>query len=110
MGDGQTPNAARTASCEIYDPATNAWTPTAAMSNPSDDPRAVLLYTGEVLRSWWPPQLYDPALGQWRDTGPMAQTDRGWPNHCDHTLVVLPDGRACAVGIERQSRAARMGL
>ena len=102
MGGGQSPNAQRTASCEIYDPATNAWAPTAAMSNASDYPPAVLLYTGDVLRSWWPSQLYDPNTGQWRNTGSMVQTDRGWPGHCDHTLVVLPDGRACAVGIERQ--------
>jgi hypothetical protein len=102
MGGGQSPNAQRTASCEIYDPATNAWASTSAMSNASDYPPAVLLYTGDVLRSWWPSQLYDPNSGQWRNTGSMVQTDRGWPGHCDHSLVVLPDGRACAVGIERQ--------
>jgi len=101
MGGGQRPNAQRTPTCEIYDPANPGWTATAPMSNPSDYPPAVLLYDGRVLRSWWPPQLYDVSAGTWTTTGAMVQTNRFWPGHCDHSLVVLPDGRACAVGIYR---------
>lgn len=101
MGGGQRPNAQRTKSCEIYDPVLNAWSAADSMSLASDYPPAVLLYNGNVLRSWWPPQLYDVANDTWSDTGPMVQSNRFWPGHCDHSLVVLPDGRACAVGVFR---------
>jgi hypothetical protein len=103
MGGGQRPNAQRTPTCEIYDPVSNSWTRTGSMSNPSDYPPSVLLHDGRVLRSWWPPQMFDVATGVWTNTGPMIQPNRFWPGHCDHTLVVLPDGRACAVGIFRGS-------
>lgn len=103
MGGGQRPDAQRTPTCEIYDQRRNSWTVAASMSNPSDYPPAVLLRTGKVLRSWWPPQLYDPTLDQWIDTGPMVQSNRLWPGHCDHSLLRLADGRACAVGIYRGS-------
>lgn len=103
MGGGQRPNAQRTPTCEIYDPENPGWTPAASMSNASDYPPAVLLLNGRVLRSWWPPQLYDVVADTWTDTGPMIQTNRFWPGHCDHMLVLLPDGRACAVGIYRGS-------
>lgn len=103
MGGGQRPNAQRTLTCEIFDPANPGWTPTASMSNPSDYPPSVLLMNGKVLRSWWPSQLYDVTAGTWTTTGSMVQTNRFWPGHSDHSLVVLPDGRACAVGIYRGS-------
>src|SRR5439155_24357307 len=103
MGGGQRPNAQRTPTCEIYDPSLTQWTPAAPMSLASDYPPAVLLYSGKVLRSWWPPQLYDVTANTWQDTGAMVQSDRLWPGHCDHSLVLLPDGRACAVGVERGS-------
>jgi len=103
MGGGQRPNARRTPTCEIFDPATSMWTPVESMSNSSDYPPAVLLYNGEVLRTSWSPQLYNVETDAWRDTGPMVQPERFWPGHCDHSLVLLPDGRACAVGIFRGS-------
>lgn len=103
MGGGQSPNAQRTPTCEIYDPSLTQWSPAAPMSLASDYPPAVLLYSGKVLRSWWPPQLYDVTANTWQDTGAMVQSDRLWPGHCDHSLVLLPDGRACAVGVERGS-------
>lgn len=106
MGGGQRPSAQRTPTCEIYDPRANSWTATGSMSNPSDYPPAVLLQNGKVLRSWWPPQLFDPALNQWTNTGAMVQPNRFWPGHCDHSLVRLLDGRACAVGIYRGSLPA----
>lgn len=101
MGGGQRPNAQRTETCEIYDPRDRTWTVAASMSNPAEYTPAVLLRTGKVLRSWWPPQLYDSGLDRWDDTGPMVQTNRFWPGHCDHSLFRLADGRACAVGIYR---------
>ena len=101
MGGGQRPNAQRTETCEIYDPRDRTWTVTAPMSNSAEYTPAVLLRTGKVLRSWWPPQLYDTGLDRWDDTGTMVQTSRFWPGHCDHSLFRLADGRACAVGIYR---------
>jgi hypothetical protein len=101
MGGGQKPNAQRTATCEIFDPSSTTWTRADSMNNPTEYPPSVLLYTGRVLRSWWPPQLYDPSADAWRDTGSMVQTNRLFPGHCDHSLVLLADGRACAVGIYR---------
>ncbi|MBI3843293.1 MAG: DUF1929 domain-containing protein [Planctomycetes bacterium] len=106
MGGGQRPNAQRTPTCEIYDPLRRTWTRTGSMSRASDYPPSVLLFTGEVLRTWYPPQLYDPATGQWRDTGQFVQPDRLWPGHCDHSMVVLPDGRAMVCGVTRGSLVA----
>jgi hypothetical protein len=103
MGGGQRPNAQRTPTCEVFDPESPGWSAAASMSNPSDFPPAVLLYNGKVLRSWWPSQLFDVDAGVWSTTGSMVQTNRLWPGHCDHSLVVLPDGRACAVGLYRGS-------
>jgi hypothetical protein len=71
------------------------------MLAPAEYPPAALLYTGEVLVTWAFPQLYDPATGTWRATGGFVQGDRGYPDHSDHSLVVLADGRALAVGVRR---------
>ncbi len=101
MGGGQRPNAQRTETCEIYDPRNRTWTVAASMSNSAEYTPAVLLRNGKVLRTWWPPQLYDSALNRWDDTSPMVQTNRFWPGHSDHSLFRLADGRACAVGIYR---------
>ncbi len=105
MGGGQRPNAQRTPTCEIYDPLRRTWTRTGDMSRASDYPPSALLFTGEVLRSWYPPQLYDPGSRQWRDTGLFVQPDRFWPGHCDHSIVLLPDGRAMICGILRGALA-----
>ncbi len=109
MGGGQSPDAARTDTCERFDPVTLQWAYTGSMINPSEFPPSALLYTGKVLATWWPPQLYDPASGQWTATGNFSQTNRGWPGHSDHSLVVLDDGRALAVGIRGAGAAAAMG-
>jgi hypothetical protein len=99
MGGGQAPDASRTATAERFDLATETWSYTGSMLNPTEFPPAALLFTGEVLATWWPPQLYDPQLGQWRATGNFNQPNRGWPGHSDHSLVVLEDGRALALGV-----------
>ncbi len=99
MGGGQAPDAARTETCERFDLLTETWSYTGSMLNPTEFPPSALLYTGEVLATWWPPQLYDPATELWRATGGFNQTGRGWPGHSDHSLVVLADGRALAIGI-----------
>ena len=100
-GGGLPPDARRTDTAEIYDPETGRWTLTGKMLNPAEFGPSVLLFTGEVLRSWWPPQLYDLGSGQWRATGDFVQADRGYPDHSPHSLVLLPDGRAAAVGMKK---------
>ena len=101
MGGGTRPSAQRTATCERFDLATETWSYTGSMLNPCEFSPSALLHTGEVLATWWPPQLYDPVAGQWRITGNFNQPDRGWPGHSDHSLVMLADGRALALGIRR---------
>lgn len=91
----------RTATCEIYDPATDRWTPTGSMGLPTEIAPAVLLYTGEVLRSWRFPELYNLTTGAWRAAATMQQPRVGAAqgDHCDHTIVLLDDGRVMALGI-----------
>lgn len=105
MGGGTRPNAVRTATCERLNLSTMTWAWTGPMLNASEFTPAALLTTGEVLITWSPPQLYNPGSGQWRATGNFAQPNRGWPDHSDHSLIVLADGRAAAVGIERDGGA-----
>ncbi|MEX2217549.1 MAG: galactose oxidase-like domain-containing protein [Phycisphaerales bacterium] len=101
MGGGTRPNAVRTETCERLDLTTLTWSYTGSMLNPSEFTPSALLHTGEVLITWSPPQLYNPASGQWRATGNFVQPNRGWPDHSDHSMVVLADGRALALGIRR---------
>jgi hypothetical protein len=92
-------------SAEIYNPATNTWTPTGPMTVRRALATATLLPNGKVLMAggrWCPTappttcnflfrtptaELYDPATGIWTPTGSMTQAR--------HTTasVLLPDGR-----------------
>lgn len=105
MGGGTRPNAVRTATCERLNLATMTWSWTGSMLNPSEFTPSALLMNGEVLITWSPPQLYSPGTGQWRATGNFVQPARGWPDHSDHSLIMLADGRAAAIGIERDGGA-----
>jgi len=99
MGGGQCCNAARTETAERFDLATETWSYTGSMINPVEFPPSALLYTGEVLITWSPPQLYNPTTEQWRLTGNFNQPNRSWPGHSDHSIVVLEDGRVLAIGV-----------
>lgn len=99
MGGGTRPNAARTNTCERFDLVAQNWSFTGSMVNPTEFPPCALLYTGEVLATWWPPQLYNVTTGQWRTTGSFVQPNRFWPGHSDHSIVVLEDGRVLAIGV-----------
>lgn len=106
MGGGTAPSAERTDTCEIYDPDTGNWTWAADMGSPNEFAPSALLFDGRVLRTWGTkPQVYDPALDAWTDTGPFVQPARGFPGHSDHSLIVLGDGRALAVGIASGAQA-----
>lgn len=102
MGGGTAPSAARTDTCEIYDPSTGAWSFTGSMGSAVEFPPSALLLDGRVLRTWGTiPELYDPSTGAWTPTGAFAFPSRGYPGHSDHSLLVLSDGRAAAIGIRR---------
>ncbi len=99
MGGGQCCNAARTDTAERFNLSTLTWSYTGSMLNQAEFPPSALLYTGEVLVTWSPPQLYSPTSGQWRLTGDFNQPNRSWPGHSDHSIVVLDDGRVLAIGV-----------
>jgi hypothetical protein len=103
MGGGTCCSAVRTDTCERLNLSTLAWSYTGSMLNPCEFPPSALLYTGKVLATWSPPQLYDPSSGQWTATVNFNQPTRGWPDHSDHSLLVMSDGRALAIGIRRPS-------
>jgi hypothetical protein len=98
-GGGQPPDARRTDTAEIFDPVTQRWLTTGSMLRPAEFGPSCLLFTGEVLRTWYPPQLWDPDTGTWRATGNFVQPERGYPGHAPHSLVLLPNGRAAAIGV-----------
>lgn len=102
MGGGMSPDATRTDTCELFDPATLSWSWTGTMGSPNEFAPSALLYNGKVLRTWGSrPQTYDVASGTWSDTGQFVHSNRGYPGHSDHSLIVLSDGRAVAVGVRR---------
>ena len=107
MGGGTAPAAVRTASCEIYDPLTGTWSLTDSMGSAVEFPPCALLYDGLVLRTWGTsPELFDPATGGWTATSAFNFPDRRFPGHSDHSLLVLTDGRAAAVGIRTLDQPA----
>jgi hypothetical protein len=91
----------RTNGCEIYNPRLNTWTNTGSFNRATEIPPTVTLYTGEVLKTWRDPELYNIASGTWRPAANMIQPRVGQDNgdHCDHEIVHLPDGRVMVVGI-----------
>lgn len=92
----------RTNTAEIYDVATNTWTLVGNFRRAQDMPPSMLLYTGEVLKTWRDPELFSLATYDWRDTGPMLQGRAGAPvgQHSDHVSVMLGDGRVVVLGID----------
>lgn len=102
MGGGTAPSAVRTNTCEIYTPASQSWAFTDTMNSALEFPPSALLFDGRVLRTWGVrPELYSVALGQWNQEAPFVSASRGFPGHSDHSLIVLADGRAVAIGVSQ---------
>src|SRR5207247_11432935 len=99
-GGGQTTNDQQTHTCELTNLVTRNWTMPASMSQPSEYSPMALLFTGELLKTWFPPELYNPGANTWRPTGGQVQSRSGvYPDHCDHCLVVLRNGEVMIAGI-----------
>jgi hypothetical protein len=101
------------ASTELYDPATNTWSPAAPMIESRTRHTATLLQDGRVLvvggltvtlqdGGLFPSELtsaeiYDPKADRWSLTAPMDEHRLG------HTATRLPDGRVFVAGGQSDS-------
>lgn len=93
------------ASAELYNPATGAWTTTGSMLHPRFDAAIVRLASGEVLvlggsdgvGALDAAELFDPMRGRWQTTERLAQA-RLLP-----TVVRLSDGRILVAGERREA-------
>jgi hypothetical protein len=101
-GELNDPGFGRTNTCEVYDPVTNTWTMTGSFNLPTEIPPAVVLFTGEVLKTWRYPEIYNISSGLWRAAPPMLQARNGAAEggHSDHEAIHLPDGRVMAIGVD----------
>lgn len=103
------------ASAETFDPASATWSPTGAMHHARVYHSATLLQSGKVLvvggypGTYWgtstvlplaSAELYDPATGEWSETGSL-QVARGF-----HAAALLPSGKVLVVGGNTDGHAA----
>lgn len=99
VGGGGLNNPIRVKTSEVYDPITgnSEWADTIQLGN--EVSAVVPLLTGKVLMTFRPPQLFDPSTKQWELASDFVQGNR-LPNgdHCDHEIVMRPDGSVVAVG------------
>jgi N-acetylneuraminic acid mutarotase len=100
-GTGSTSGAAAIlSSAELYDPATNTWSPAASMATARDSSTATLLPSGKVLVAGGSgfagilssAELYDPAGNSWSSAGSMAIP------RDEATATLLPSGKVLVAG------------
>lgn len=99
IGGGGLDNPVRVKTSEIYDPYNLTLEQVGDIAIGNEVSPIVILFTGEVLMTHRPPQLFNPGVKEWSLATDFQQGSR-MPNgdHSDHELVLLPDGRAVAVG------------
>ncbi|MCB9290737.1 MAG: DUF1929 domain-containing protein [Lewinellaceae bacterium] len=101
IGGGGLNNPVRVNTAEIYDPYNLATEQADNIQVGNEVSPIVLLYTGEVLMTHRPPQLFNIQSRQWNSAADFVQGNR-MPNgdHSDHEIVLLPegDGRVVAIG------------
>lgn len=89
-----------TASAELYDPATGAWTPTGGLNVPRDYQTATLLANGNVLitggfgyaGTLTSAEIYNVSTGKWSLAGNMGYA------RSEHTATLLPNGKVLITG------------
>lgn len=80
--------------CELFDPPSNSWMPTGAMSLERSEHTAVKLNNGKVLVVGGGTQiaeLYDPATGNWNSAGSAPAAEK-------LTATLLENGRVLVAG------------
>lgn len=105
VAGGQDAKFAPLAAAEVFDVATRHWTPTPTMAMARHGHTATRLNDGRVLVTGGSgvrgdqedgalatAELYDPATGEWTETGPMTDARTG------HQAVLLNDHRVMVVG------------
>ena len=100
VAGGETPGGGRTASAELFDPATGAWSSAGSMLSPRSGFALVKLRDGTVLAAGGvddqgtirTSELYDPARNTWVATGDL-QEDRYYP-----AGLLLGDGTVLLTG------------
>lgn len=101
VGGGGLNNPVRVKTSEFYDPiaGTTEWADTVAIG--MEQSPILTLYSGKVLMTFRPPQLFDPVTEQWDLAADFVQGNR-MPNgdHVDHELVHLPEGDVIAIGFK----------
>ena len=76
LGGGNERNPERSKTSETMNPATMQWTQAGDLAIGNEVSPIVLLYSGEVLMTHRPPQLYNPGTRKWRLAGDFAQANR----------------------------------
>jgi hypothetical protein len=88
----------RTATTEIYDPATNTWTPGTSMNTTHASHTATRLVSGKILVAGGAlagaTEIYDPAAKTWTTVTPLAAL------RAAHEAVLLTSGKVLVAGGE----------